>query len=490
MNNEGHFESFLARSYFDVSAERNALAYCLDGWFDDACSVLDSSDFTDAKHKAVWEAMEAIKGAGSDIDLMSVAEALDGRIDGDIRERVKLVADIASAADYTSGNGRAAVPFVRELSLFRQMKEVFINAATAIDTKVDPDKVLSGLIDGARAIQNTMLSVSKLEGEIGLSNPIPEPLALVERGEDEILHLGDVQMIDGQSKSGKSSICSAIAAATLGGNPDDCLGFSGTVDGAKVLWIDTEQHPRNTALMARRILRAAGFATNENNPRLAVLSWRGKTPTEQERLFFRTARRFRPQLIVLDGVTDIVGDFNDLATSTTIVTRLMALATELDCSILSVLHLNPQTTKGAVGKATGMLGSILYKKVSVEIRVSAEDDAKDARREVRFLKARNGNPEKFWFVIDDYGPHLTSPAPATTGNVHKVRRLIESVLSAGEAVPYSELVSRIMTATGRKDRSAKEKIRIARESGILKESAAKTLYYENAVPDYDEDLPL
>lgn len=490
MNNEGHFESFLARSYFDVSAERNALAYCLDGWFDDACSVLDSSDFTDAEHKAVWGAMEALKGAGRKIDLMSVTEALEGRINGDMGERMKLVAGIASAADYTSGNGRAAVPFVRELSLFRQMKEVLVNAATAIDTKVDPDKVLSGLIDGARAIQNTMLSVSKLEGEIDLSKPIPEPIALVERGEDEILHLGDIQMIDGQSKSGKTSVCTAIAAAVLGGDSADCLGFEGTRDGARVLWLDTEQHPRNSAVMARGILRMAGFPTNTNNPRLSVLSWRGKTPAEQERLLFRTARRVRPQLIVLDGITDIVGDFNDLTASTTIITRLLGLASELDCSILSVLHLNPQTTKGAVGKATGMLGSILYKKVSVEIRVSAEDDTKDARREVRFLKCRNGNPERFWFTIDETGPHLTTPAPATTGNVEKVRHLIEGVLSEGEAVPYGELVSRIMIATGRKDRSAKEKIRIAREGGFLKESAAKTLYYEKIVSDYDEDLPL
>lgn len=313
MNNEERFESFLARSYVDVSAERNALAYCLDGWFDDACSVLDSSDFTDAEHKAVWEAMEALKGAGRKIDLMSVTEALEGRINGDMGERVKLVAGIASAADYTSGNGRAAVPFVRELSLFRQMKEVFVNAATAIDTKVDPDKVLSGLIDGARAIQNTMLSVSKLEGEIDLSKPIPEPIALVERGEDEILHLGDIQMIDGQSKSGKTSVCTAIAAAFLGGDSADCLGFEGTRDGARVLWLDTEQHPRNSAVMARRILRMAGFPTNTNNHRLSVLSWRGKTPAEQERLLFRTARRVRPQLIVLDGITDIVGDFNDLS---------------------------------------------------------------------------------------------------------------------------------------------------------------------------------
>lgn len=233
----------------------------------------------------------------------------------------------------------------------------------------------------------------------------------------------------------------------------------------------------------------AGFPTNQNNPRLAVLSWRGKTPAEQDKLLFRTARRFRPQLIVLDGITDLVADFNSVEEATSLTARLSGLSAELDAAILCVLHLNPGG-RGDNVKAIGHLGSMLYRKVSLEIQVCTEDDTKDARREVRFLKARNGNPEKFWFTIDETGPHLTTPAPATTGSAEKVRSLIESVLSDGEAVSYSELVSRIVAATGRKERSAKDKIRIARECGFLKESASKTLYYENIVSDYDEDLPL
>lgn len=478
--NAEHFETFFAKDYEDHAAERVALAYCLDGGFEDARGALSASDFTNADYRRIWTAMEDAKSAGKDINLLSIWEAVGGN--------PQAVANLMQG-DYTAGKGRAAVPYLCELSAFRRIKEVFVGAAASLEAKTAPDKVLSNLIDQARAIQDTAFPGTMMEGAVDLSQQIPEPVALVERGDGQVAHLGDLQMIDGKSKSGKSSVCTAIAAAVLGGDSADCLGFEGTRDGARVLWIDTEQHPRNSAVMARRILRMAGFPTNQNNPRLAVLSWRGKTPAEQDKLLFRTARRFRPQLIVLDGITDLVADFNSVEEATSIVTRLMGLAAELDAAILCVLHTNPGG-KGVEQKAIGMIGSTLYRKVSIEILVTAEDDTKDARREVRFLKARNGNPEKFWFTIDETGPHLTTPAPATTGSVEKVRSLIESVLSLDEAVSYGELVSRIVAATGRKERSAKDKIRIAREGGFLKESAAKTLYYEKIVSDYDEDLPL
>lgn len=470
---------FLSAIYEDINAQRDALAYSLDGGFDEAHAVLTTQDFTDGHYRAVWEAMEAAKADGKVIDFTSVADALEGRIEGDVSVRFQVLGDVMSG-DYTASHGRSAVAYLRELSLNRKIQKMLMKAACAAGSKADADKVLSDLMEGTREIQDT-LSTSTMPGAIDLSKPIAEPVALVERGSDEVLHLGDLQMIDGKSKSGKSSICTAIAAAVLGGRPSDCLGFAGTMEGSRVMWVDTEQHPRNTMVMARRVLRAAGLPANANCPRFAVLSWRGKTPMEQERLLFRTARQFQPQLIVLDGVTDIVGDFNDIERSTNIVTRLMGLAYELDASILSVLHTNPGG-KGAEQKAVGSLGSILYKKVSIEILVTANEDGKDARREVRFLKARNGNPEKFWFGIDENGPYLCTPAPAASTSTAKIRSAMESVFHAGEVLSYSECVKRLVS-TGIKERTAKTRISQARADSILLER-------EGGLYLADDDLPL
>lgn len=471
---------FLSAVYEDPNAERDALAYCLEGGFHEARTMLASQDFTDSNLRAVWDAMEAAK-ADKNIDLTTVCDALEGRMEGDMRARVRLLADITSAPDYTSSRGRSAIPMLRELTLKRRLQRVIKSAAVAAGSNVDPDKIVFELVEGAREVQDE-LSTSMMPGAIDLTTPMPAPIALVERGGDQILHLGDIQMIDGKSKSGKSSVCTAIAAAVLGGRAPNCLGFNATMEGARVLWIDTEQHPRNTAVMARRVLRAAGLATNVNCPRFAILSWRGKTPAEQTRLLFRAARHFRPQLMVIDGIADLVDDFNDIAESNEIVTRLMGLALELDAAILCVLHTNPGG-KGADQKATGMLGSLVYKKLSIEIQVTASDDSMDALREVRFLKARNGNPEKFWFVIDENGPYLCTPAPTTETSTVKLRALMASVFRPGEVLTYTDCVTRIVN-TGISDRTAKYKIRQAREHHILAETD-NGLY----IPQ-DDDLPM
>lgn len=480
---------FLSSEYADTQAERDALCYILENGIDEVRDILTAADFTDARNKAVFVAMQELSNAGRGIDLASVVEATEGKLEGDTSTRIKFVASLVDGTAIAS-NGRAAVGYLRELSFKREVRDAMATTAAALETSgSDADKVLSNLTERMHAIQDTTLSLDEMPGQLDLSTPIAEPVALVTRGDDEVIHLGDVQMVDGLSKSGKSTVCTAIAAAVLGGRPSDCLGFAGTMEGSRVLWIDTEQHQRNTAKMARRVLRMAGLATNTNCPRFAVLSWRGKTPNEQARLLFRTARRYRPQLVVLDGITDIIGDFNDVSQSTEIVTRLMGLAAELDCSVVNVLHTNPGG-KRTEQKATGMVGSVLYKKCSMEIQVTATDDGKDARREVRFLKSRNGNPEKFWFAISENGPYLCTPIPAATKQREKLEAHFAEVLVPGEVVTYTQLAQRMMQS-GISERTAKSRIKSARDLGIIDDyDGGLRLHEHEHSQDYDDDLPL
>lgn len=460
--------------YADPAAEKLGIAACFEN-FVEAREVVSAEDFTDKRYGAIFEAIEGLSAAGKEIDLPGVAIALEGKIKGPFGEIAALLADITG--DYSAADGRAALPFLRELTCKRQMEAALLSASASLSSgKVEPDKLLDTLQEKISEVRSSLNT--EMEGEIDLAASIPPPVALVERGSEEVLHLGDIEMIDGLSKSGKTSICTAIAAAVLGGRPESCLGFSGTQDGARVLWLDTEQHPRNAATTARRILRAAGLSTTQNSPRLAVLSWRGKSPAEQQRLLFRSARRFRPQLLVLDGVTDIVGDFNDLELTSNIITRLMGLAAELDCSVLCVLHLNPGA-KGMEGKAVGMLGSVLYKKCSIEIRVVADGDG--SQRKVSFLNARNGAPMPFWFTIDGQGPHLCTPAPTPGGNVEKVRSLLETgLLKEGESLTYGDIVKRIVAEAGVSDRTAKRYLSAAKDAGLVCVSVAGNYYLPGA----------
>ena len=65
-------------------------------------------------------------------------------------------------------------------------------------------------------------------------------------------------------------------------------------------------------------------------------------------------------LVVIDGIADLVSDVNNLEESNLCVQKIMELSAKYDCHIITVIHSNYGTDK-----ATGHLGSFLYKNVKL-----------------------------------------------------------------------------------------------------------------------------
>ena len=80
---------------------------------------------------------------------------------------------------------------------------------------------------------------------------------------------------------------------------------------------------------------------------------------ERMRLFRTAVRKYRPQLVVLDGVRDLLADINDGIRAQEVVEELMKLAQETDCCMVCVLHQN----KGAEDRnPRGWIGTELMNK--------------------------------------------------------------------------------------------------------------------------------
>ena len=80
---------------------------------------------------------------------------------------------------------------------------------------------------------------------------------------------------------------------------------------------------------------------------------------ERMRLFLTAVRKYRPQLVVLDGVRDLLADINDGIRAQEVVEELMKLAQETDCCLVCVLHQN----KGAEDRnPRGWIGTELMNK--------------------------------------------------------------------------------------------------------------------------------
>ena len=113
---------------------------------------------------------------------------------------------------------------------------------------------------------------------------------------------GDQQANKGQQKNGKTFTEVLFMGAALKG---EFLGVKCLIPNAKVLFVDTEQHPRNTRLVYRRVCQIAGINGRERHERLNMLHLRLSDDVETTKKAIRLKiKYFRPDIVFVDGIVD------------------------------------------------------------------------------------------------------------------------------------------------------------------------------------------
>ena len=179
---------------------------------------------------------------------------------------------------------------------------------------------------------------------------------------------GELVAVTGKAKSGKTLFNSVLMACCA---QDEVLQVQrpyDDVDGTwecppvRCLWYDTEQSEQSTQdILKNRVLPMAGLLPTPatQHPPLDVFNVRSLHYDERLRLFETAVRKYRPALVVLDGVRDLLADINDGIKAQEIVEQLMKLAQETDCCLVCVLHQN----KGAEDRnLRGWIGTELMNK--------------------------------------------------------------------------------------------------------------------------------
>ena len=175
---------------------------------------------------------------------------------------------------------------------------------------------------------------------------IPKRRFLFEMFDKPCFARGELVGITGRAKSGKTFFTSILMA----------LGVCGEVLGIKriepkplrVLWYDTEQSEESTQeILCDRIMRL--WQRNmpegekmENFPmqmfdifNVRAEAWQDRMPLLEEAI-----REYKPDLVILDGIRDLVNNINDGILSQQVIERLMNLASETECCIACILHQN------------------------------------------------------------------------------------------------------------------------------------------------------
>jgi KaiC/GvpD/RAD55 family RecA-like ATPase len=203
---------------------------------------------------------------------------------------------------------------------------------------------------------------------------------LFEMFDTPCFYRGELVAACGKAKSGKTLFLSILMAACL---TEKALAlerhiYLTDVKPLRVLWIDTEQSQQSTQdIMVNRILPLSKESEKSvqsvvsNSSAISVeiekteesvksvasnlfaFNLRGLGFEKRREVVEAAIRHVRPDIVIIDGIKDLITDINDAVQATQIMEHLMALAQRGNCCIVNVLHQNKseadRNMRGSIG---------------------------------------------------------------------------------------------------------------------------------------------
>jgi hypothetical protein len=292
---------------------------------------------------------------------------------------------------------------------------------------------------------------------VDLTKEYPKLEFLLKRDGTGVFPKGDIQAIKGKAKSGKSTLILTLSAALLKG---DFNGFQAINSSTRVVYVDTEQNERNTQLFGLKLYKLCGWDTGEENSRFVAYSLRGETAEMRGNVIEYLIKELRPDIIFIDGIRDLIADFNDIGESNAIVGRLMRLSREYNAAICVVLHENKTD-----GNMRGHLGTEVTNKCSEVYKVTNDKGA----MLVEQTECRNIPVKDFAFTIgaDGLPGSWDTPATPTDRVLGEIVDRVFDLFERRAAYKYNDLVSEYMEVSGLGKDTAKKHIAKARKQMLI-----------------------
>ena len=210
----------------------------------------------------------------------------------------------------------------------------------------------------------------------------------------------NISCVTAQAKVGKTFLVKLIVSAILKRGVFQNRLLSELPQGRdKILYIDTEQSKFHVKLGLSQIKTMLGKENENELNRMQVYQFDAVSTLQRLEFVKWLIYNEKPDFVVLDGISDLALDTNNLKEADELVTNLRIWATENNCHICNVIHQNPNDLQT---KMKGHLGTKLQDKSEIVIGVSI-DKENDSNRIVQSLASRNRKPDPFEFSIDENG---------------------------------------------------------------------------------------
>lgn len=236
--------------------------------------------------------------------------------------------------------------------------------------------------------------------------------------------LGGVHGITGQAGNGKTMTLAQFMAAILNGEFGNLkYELADLIPNPRVLYIDTEMEEANTIAVKNRVMSMCGRPINDQSDDFIVVMLREVPETTNDngekisssvnrwRMTLKAIYEYKPTVVFIDGLLDVVRDFNDNKECQETIYKCMQVASYYGISLWCIVHQNPGGEK-----LVGHLGSFLERKVTDIFQTKKDKSEKtgDVTFNVRQLKARGRDVEDWQFKVlsvDSWGrPEQVKPA--------------------------------------------------------------------------------
>ena len=222
--------------------------------------------------------------------------------------------------------------------------------------------------------------------------------------------------ITGRAKSGKTFVMSIIMLMCL---IKQTLRFER--DGEeplKVMWFDTEQSDQSTLdIIQNRIMEMFHRKMGPDIPfpkeNLRAFNVRFETCETRRKGFQALVPYVKPDLVILDGIRDLVPDINDGAEAQRIIEEMLSLAQANNCCILAVLH---QNKSGESRDPRGWLGTELLNKAfdvfaTEKLKLQNGQEARYVFKLEQLYTRKYDIEQQLYFEVDDDGLPFETEAP-------------------------------------------------------------------------------
>lgn len=175
--------------------------------------------------------------------------------------------------------------------------------------------------------------------------------------------LGGIHAITGQAGHGKTTTIAQFIAAILGGEYGSLrYELEEEIPNPRVLYIDTEMEEANTIAAKNRVLSMIDSPIGENRDDFIVLMLREVQSDDRKvssaamrwKMVLKSLHEYKPNICFLDGLLDVINDFNSNVECQEIIYDCMQCASYYGISLWCLVHQNPGSDK-LVGHAGSML---------------------------------------------------------------------------------------------------------------------------------------